>query len=80
MKEIIVINGTGACGKDSFVKYVENYASVYNFDSVHKIKLLAELIGWNGVSKTEKDRKFLSDLKQLTKDYNDMPYNEIKKE
>ena len=79
MKKIIVINGTGGSGKDSFVRYVSENANVYNFDSVHKIKLIAELVGWNGVTKTEKDRKFLSDLKRLTKEYNDMPYKEIVK-
>lgn len=48
-----------------------------NYSSVDKIKKIAKIIGWNG-GKTEKDRKFLSDLKILTSNYNDMSYNDMK--
>lgn len=51
---------------------------VKNYSSVSKIKEIAKIIGWNG-EKTEKDRKFLSDLKLLTTEYNDMPLNDMKK-
>ncbi len=77
MKEIIIINGTGGSGKDTFVEYVSKYAKVYNFSSVDKVKEVAKLIGWSG-TKTDKDRKFLSDLKKLTTEYNDMSFNSIK--
>lgn len=46
------------------------------FSSIQPVKEIAERCGWNG-TKTEKDRKFLSDLKQLLIDYNDYPYNEV---
>lgn len=39
---------------------------------------MAKKAGWDGISKTEKDRKFLSDLKDLCTDYNDMPLNDMK--
>lgn len=77
MKEIIIINGTGGSGKDTFVEYVSKYARVYNFSSVDKVKEIAKLIGWSG-AKTDKDRKFLSDLKKLTTEYNDMSFSSIK--
>ena len=48
-----------------------------NYSSVSKVKEVAKHIGWTG-SKTEKDRKFLSDLKLLTTEYNDMPLNDMK--
>ena len=35
------------------------------------------MAGWNG-KKSEKDRRFLSDLKILTTEYNDMAFNDIK--
>ena len=76
-KEIIVINGTGGSGKDTFVSFVSKYARVFNFSSIDKVKEVARVIGWNG-AKTEKDRKFLSDLKSLTTKYNDMAFNSIK--
>ena len=77
MKKIVVINGTGGCGKDTFVEFCSKYASVYNFSSIDKVKEVAKVIGWTG-KKTEKDRKFLSDLKKLTTEYNDMAFNSIK--
>ena len=76
MKEIIIINGTGGSGKDSFVDFVSNYISLVNFSSVDKVKEIARMIGWDG-GKSEKDRKFLSDLKALTSEYNDMPFRSM---
>lgn len=71
---------TGNCtGKDTFVNlFAECYGAdkVWNYSSVDKVKRIAKEIGWTG-EKTERDRKFLSDLKLLTTDYNDMPFNDI---
>lgn len=75
-KQIIIINGTGGSGKDTFVDFCLKYGKVVNFSSVDKVKEIAKLIGWDG-QKRERDRKFLSDLKKLTTDYNDMPFNSI---
>ena len=76
-KKIVIINGTGGSGKDTFIEYASKYAKVMNFSSIDKVKEIATLIGWNG-EKTEKARKFLSDLKKLTTDFNDMPLNSLK--
>lgn len=51
---------------------------VWNYSSIDKVKHIATQAGWNG-GKTEKDRKFLSDLKVLTTEYNDMPFNDLKR-
>lgn len=74
MKKIVVINGKGSSGKDTFVSICEVLAKwpVYNFTSIAIIKKAAEILGWDG-SKEFKDRKFLSDLKQLSIWYNDRP-------
>ena len=77
MKKIVVINGTGGCGKDTFVELCSKYISVYNFSSIDKVKEIAKIIGWTG-TKHDKDRKFLSDLKKLTTEYNDMSFESIK--
>ena len=66
MKEIVVINGSGGVGKDTFVQFCGEYTSIMN-------KVLA---GWNG-EKDEKSRKFLSDLKELGIEYNDAPFKYI---
>lgn len=72
-KQIVIINGTGGSGKDSFVQMCMTHAKVINFSSVDKVKEVAKVVGWDG-GKTDKDRKFLSDLKKLTAEYNDMPF------
>lgn len=81
-KQIFIINGSGGVGKDSFVEEVQSQTNistkVSNYSSVSKVKEVAKIIGWNG-TKTEKDRKFLSDLKLLTTEYNDMPLNDMKR-
>ena len=53
------------------------HSEIENYSSVSKVKEIAKVIGWDG-SKTERDRKLLSDLKLLTTEYNDMPLNDMK--
>lgn len=84
-KQIFVINGSGGVGKDTFVELVstelndmlKRFHTVINFSSVDKVKEIAKEIGWDG-KKSEKDRKFLSDLKILTSEYCDMPFESMK--
>lgn len=75
-KQIFIINGSGGVGKDTFVSLISNNIATMNFSSVDKVKEIARIIGWTG-GKTERDRKFLSDLKLLCTDYNDMPFNSM---
>ena len=82
IKQIFIINGSGGVGKDTFTEVVKSQASIKNikvgnYSSVSKVKEVAKIIGWNG-SKSERDRKFLSDLKLLTTEYNDMALNDMK--
>lgn len=85
-KQIFIINGSGGVGKDTFVELVsielndilKKFHTVINFSSVDKVKDIAREIGWSG-KKTEKDRKFLSDLKILTSEYCDMPFKSMEK-
>lgn len=77
-KEVIIINGTGGSGKDTFVEFCSEFANVTNISSVDKVKEAAKiLVGWNG-EKDEKSRKLLVDLKQLSIEYNDFPSKYIK--
>lgn len=76
-KHIFITNGMARCGKDTFAVFLNDIISTYKYSSIDKVKEIAELCGWNGVSKTEKDRKFLSDLKLLTTEYSDMPFKAI---
>ena len=84
-KKIYIINGSGGVGKDSWVEFIsihlndifKRFNTVINFSSVDKVKEIAKKIGWNG-EKTERDRKFLSDLKLLTSNYCDMPFRSMR--
>lgn len=76
--KIIVINGVGGVGKDTFVdscSMVEGI-DVVNLSSVEFIKDIAVRMGWDGV-KNERGRRFLSDLKDAMTRYNDGPFRKI---
>lgn len=92
MYHVIIINGSGGKGKDTFAKlclklaYDSNNSTIdentlislqimCNIDSVNLVKSLAIIAGWDG-SKTESNRKFLSDLKDLLSSWDDVPYKE----
>ena len=78
-KQIIITNGSGTSGKDSFAECINEIipSFVYKYSSIDLVKRASEILGWNG-GKTEKDRKFLSDMKVLATQYNDSPFNDIK--
>ena len=71
-KLVIIINGKGGCGKDTICKILNKHYPTTVISTITKVKLAARLIGWNG-GKEDKDRKFLSDLKDLWTEYNDGP-------
>lgn len=74
-----ILNGRGGSGKDLFVdlcaKHVPKYMC-FNVSTVDRVKEIAKFCGWEG-GKDEKDRKFLSDLKQLLADYSDLPHQSV---
>ena len=80
MITVVVINGAGTSGKDTFIdKFSEVCYEAgreflpYRFSSVDTIKTSAKLIGWDGV-KDDKGRRLLSDLKDAMTRYNDAPF------
>lgn len=77
-KQIFITNGTGGCGKDTFADFMKERLRVMKVSSIDKVKDVAKECGWHG-GKTERDRKFLSDLKLLTTDYSDLAFVDISK-
>lgn len=79
--KVIVINGMPRSGKDTFVNFCLDELGEYGhaFSTVDFVKEVAKNCGWNG-QKTPKDRKFLSDLKDLLTEWNDVPYQQIRSE
>ena len=78
---VFVINGNGGCGKDTFIEYCNKATqySIRNVSTIEPIKLAALSLGWNG-QKDEKNRKFLSDLKDLCTNAFDTSFNYIREE
>ena len=72
MKLAIVINGAGGVGKDTLCAIAAKKYRVRNVSSITPIKELAARCGWKG-EKTDRARKFLSDLKRLTVEFSDLP-------
>ena len=71
-KTVFVINGSGGVGKDTLCEMAAKRYRICNVSSITPIKEIALLCGWDG-EKTDRARKFLSDLKSLTTDFNDFP-------
>lgn len=72
--QVYIVNGAPQCGKTTFEQIIRasNPTYVYIYSSIDFVKEVAKYCGWEG-AKTPKDRKFLSDLKQLLIDWNDIP-------
>ena len=75
-KLVIIVNGKPRAGKDTFAQLLNRYERVYKYSAIDKIKQIAIDCGWKG-GKSEKDRKFLSDLKMLTTEYSDVAFNDL---
>lgn len=68
MKKIFVVNGRPRAGKDTFAELLSKFTTVHKISIIDPIKTAAIELGWKG-GKTEQDRKFLADLKDLTDAY-----------
>jgi len=76
---VVIVNGMPESGKTTFENMCADIltpAFCRTRSTVDKIKEIAKEGGWTGTKNLE-DRKFLSDLKDLFTDYNDMPFNDI---
>lgn len=71
-KTVVIINGTGSCGKDTVDEIVSRYHKTYRIDSVEITKYILGLrcVGWDGV-KTQEARIALSELKKELSEFND---------
>ena len=94
MKHIVIINGSGGCGKSTFIKLckegvqeaiekkiskqspIKFQCEVEELSSVDFVKDIAIECGWDG-QKTEKNRAFLSDLKTILSDWDNVPNKKV---
>lgn len=75
---IFIVNGAPGSGKTTFEVYVKREAIHWNclvemYSTIDFVKDIAHKCGWDG-TKTPKNRKFLSDLKDLLTEWNDVPF------
>lgn len=76
---VVLINGRPGCGKTTFESLCQDilgWQYCKSRSTIDKVKDIARECDWSG-KKELKDRKFLSDLKQLLTDYNDLPTTDI---
>ena len=76
MKKIFIQNSVGGSGKDTWAEFMKKYIPTHKCSIVDLPKEAAKVLGWDG-GKTEKDRKFLSDIMDLSTEYNDSPFNDV---
>lgn len=82
MVKVIIVNGCATSGKDTFIRLCKDILGedrVMNASSIDCIKKIATYGGWSG-NKTPRDRKFLSDLKDLFTKWTNFPFKEVCKE
>lgn len=76
MKKVLIINGMGGAGKDTFVDFLKEIIPTLHISIVDNIKQLAKQLGWDE-KKDEKGRRFLSDLKVAIDNYDDGNYKYV---
>lgn len=77
----VIVNGPPTAGKDTFCEMCISTLRARDYmaeivSSVALVKDIATKCGWNG-EKTPKNRKFLSDLKDLLTEWDDVPTKDV---
>ena len=76
--KIFICNGLPQSGKTTFQNLCKHLykGNVHIISTVDFVKYVASVCGWDN-KKTPKNRKFLSDLKDLLTQWNDVPYKKV---
>ena len=78
--QIVVLNGSSGVGKDTFAQFCSEYVDYCSvISTIDCTKAMARKCGWKETD-TDADRKFLSDLKRLTIEYDNIPFKNTVKE
>ena len=83
MVKVVIVNGMPESGKTTFQETCQHICSmvtvtkVHIMSSVEYVKQVAYDLGWDG-TKTNRNRKFLSDLKRALTDWDDVVFKKIK--
>ena len=79
--KVFIMNGKGSSGKTTVENMIVEIAAAHGkkieiLSTIDYVKEVAKGFGWDG-SKEPKDRKMLSDLKDLLTEWNDLPHKII---
>lgn len=75
--KVIVVNGAPGSGKSTFEYYCHQIKEESMVCSmIDFVKRVASMCGWDE-TKSPENRKFLSDLKDLLANWNDVPYKKV---
>lgn len=75
--KILIINGVPRSGKSTFCDNAhDNCSFIYPISTIDRVKQVALFAGWSG-EKNAKGRKFLSDLKDIMTEYDDIPHRYV---
>ncbi len=81
MRRLVITNGTGGSGKDTFCKYAAEYLDSKGYNTVRYSfvdfarRMLADA-GIDTSAKTDKDRQLLAGLNQILENYDDIPFKD----
>lgn len=82
MRKLIITNGTGGAGKDTFYKMVANRLQalgyeVFRYSYVQYTRdMLSEWGGIDTSAKTDKDRQLLAGINHALEEYSDIPFRD----
>lgn len=77
--KIFILAGTGRSGKDTFIKFIQEYSEeeVLSFSSIDYLKWVSKkFLDVDVDNKTPELRLFLSEFKRILTEYNDLPYKQ----
>ncbi len=81
MRKLIITNGTGGAGKDTFCKYITEYLETKGYKACRYsyadfARYLLSKSGIDTNKKTNKDRILLAGLNKLLEEYDDIPFKD----
>lgn len=91
---VVIINGVGGSGKDTFVHLIKDklktiinpspfandkISIVKNISTIDSVRIAARFLGCDVHEKDDKCRRFLHELKKLSAEYYDIPYQNCRK-
>ena len=75
VKRIFILNGVHSTGKDTFVKYINNFGiDAVHYSYVDFTRNMLDSVGVDINNKTDKIRKLLCDINNALEEYNDIPF------